>query len=136
VAAARGDLAGAAKLYQEAYDLVQQIGSGIDVETAQTIAGLASTRLTLARQAQSQGNFREADTEVIQVLKADPQNTAALAFKKQNQQMLDAMKGRMPDQETLQKVPYFVNDKTDAGTLVRDGNCFMRWANWTKPRPN
>ena len=29
-AAARGDLAGAAKLYQEAYALVQQIGSGID----------------------------------------------------------------------------------------------------------
>jgi len=120
-AAARGDLAGAAKLYQEACTLVQQIGSGIDIETAQAVSGLASTRLTLARQAQSQGNFHEADTEVIQVLKVDPQNAAALSFKKQNDQMLAAMKGKMPDQETLQKVPYLVNDKTDAGTLVRDG---------------
>ena len=120
--AARGDLAGAAKLYQEAYGLVQQIGPGpIDVETAQTVSGLASTRLTLARQAQSQGHFREADTQVGQVLKVDPQNAAAIAFKKQNEQMLEAMKGKMPDQETLQKVPYFVNDKTDADTLVRDG---------------
>ena len=120
-AAARGDLAGAAKLYQEAYTLVQQIGSGIDVEAAQTVSGLASTRLTLAHQAQSQGKFLEADTEVIQVLKVDPQNAAALSFKKQNDQMLAAMKGKMPDQATLQQLPYLVNEKTDAGTLVRDG---------------
>ncbi len=120
-AAARGDLVGAAKLYQEAYGLVQQIGSGIDVETAQTISGLASTRLTLARQAQSQGKFHAADAEVIQVLKVDPQNAAALSFKKENDQMLAAMKGKMPDQATEQQVPYLVNDKTDAGTLVRDG---------------
>ncbi len=120
-AAARGDLAGAAKLYQEAYGLVQQIGSGIDVETAQTISGLASTRMTLARQAQSRGNLREADTEVIQVLKVDPQNAAALSFKRQNDQMLAAMKGKMPDQATLQQVPYLVNDQTEAATLVRDG---------------
>ena len=119
--AARGDLAGTAKLYQEAYGLVQQIGSGIDVETAQTISGLVSTRLALARQAQSQGKFLEADTEVIQVLKVDPHNAAALSFKKQNDQMLADMKGKMPDQATLQQVPYLVNDKTDAGTLVRDG---------------
>jgi len=120
-AAARGDLAGAAKLYQEAYGLVQQIGSGIDVETAQTVSGLAATRLALARQAQSQGKFLEADTQVIQVLKVDPQNAAALSFKKQNDQLLADMKGKMPDQETVQRLPYLVNDITDAGTLVRDG---------------
>ena len=100
---------------------MQQIGSGIDVEAAQTVSGLASTRLTLAHQAQSQGKFLEADTEVIQVLKVDPQNAAALSFKKQNDQMLAAMKGKMPDQATLQQLPYLVNEKTDAGTLVRDG---------------
>ena len=50
--------------------------------------------------------------------------------------MLAAMKGKMPDQATLQQVPYLVNDKTDAGTLVRDGNCCTKWANWKKPRPN
>src|SRR5271170_291015 len=49
---ARGDLPGAAKLYEDCYALVQRIGSGIDAETAQTISGLASTRLALARQAQ------------------------------------------------------------------------------------
>jgi len=120
-AAAHGDLAGAAKLYQEACTLVQQIGSGIDVEAAQAVSGLVSTRLTLARQAQSQGDFLEANKEVIQVLNVDPQNAAALSFKRENDQMLASMKGKMPDQATLQQVPYLVNDKTDAGTLVRDG---------------
>ena len=120
-AAARGDLVTAAKFYQEAYTLVQQVGSGIDVEKAQTISGLASTRLTLARRAQSQGDLHEADTEVNQVLKVDPQNTAALAFKRQNDQMLAAMKGKMPDKATLQEVPYIVTNQIEAGTLVRDG---------------
>ena len=44
-AAARGDLPGAAKLYEDAKALVDQIGSGIDAETAQTISGLVATRL-------------------------------------------------------------------------------------------
>ena len=35
-AVSRGDLAGAAKDYEDAYNLVNQIGSGIDVETSQT----------------------------------------------------------------------------------------------------
>ncbi len=49
-AAARGDLTAAAKLYEDAYALVQDIGSGIDAETAQTISGLVATRLEIARQ--------------------------------------------------------------------------------------
>jgi len=102
-ATARGDLASAAKLYQEACTLAQQIGPGIPVETAQAVSGLASTRLTLARQAQSQGNFLDADREVIQVLKVDPQNTAALSFKKQNDQMLAARRANTPTSRLCNK---------------------------------
>src|ERR1039458_5608597 len=119
--AARGDLPGAAKLYEDAYTLVEQIGSGIPEEKAQTISGLVSTRLTLARQAQSQGDLHEADTQVSRVLKVDPQNAAALAFKKNNDRALASMRGKMPDDATLQQIPYIANDKTEAGTLVRDG---------------
>ena len=86
--AARGDLPGAAKLYEDAYTLVEQIGPGIDAEKAQTISGLASTRLALARQAQSQGDLHEAATQVNRVLKVDPQNPDALAFKKKNDALL------------------------------------------------
>ena len=116
----RGDLPGAAKLYEDAKGLVDQIGSGIDAETAQTISGLATTRLALARQAQRDGNLREADTQVSRVLKVDPQNAAALEFKKQNDQLMASMKGRTPDAATLERVPQVVADKTAAGTLVQD----------------
>jgi tetratricopeptide (TPR) repeat protein len=120
-AVARGDLRTAATLYEDAYTLTQQIGSGIDAEKAQTISGLVSTRLQLARQAQGNGDLREADTEVSRVLKVDPQNPAALAFKKQNDQMIAAMRGRVPDAPTLEQIPVVAKEKTDAGTLVQDG---------------
>src|SRR5208283_570893 len=119
--AVRGDLPGAAKLYEDANTLVEQIGSGIPEEKAQTISGLASTRLALARQAQSQGDLHEAATQVGRVLKVDPQNAAALAFKKNNDRLLASMRGKMPDDATLQQTQYIANDKTEAGTLVRDG---------------
>ena len=103
----RGDLTGAAKLYEDANTLVEQIGSGIPEEKAQTISGLASTRLALARQAQSQGDLHEAATQVSRVLKVDPQNAAALAFKKNNDRLLASMRGKMPDEATLQQIPVY-----------------------------
>ena len=94
----RGDMTGAAKLYEEAYALVEQIGaSSITNEAGLTISGLVSTRLAIARQAQSDGDLREAATEVNRVLKVDPTNPEALAFKKENSQLLASMVGKMPD---------------------------------------
>ena len=122
--AQRGDILGAAKQYQESLALAQQIGSGIDAETAQAVAGVVSTRLALARQAQSRGDLIEADTQINQVLKADPKNNAAIAFKKQNDQMLVAMKPHMPDAETIEKIPQAVAQKTAASILMQDGKLF------------
>jgi tetratricopeptide (TPR) repeat protein len=119
--ALRGDLPGAAKLYEDAYTLVEQIGSGIDAEKAQTISGLASTRLALARQAQRQDDLHEAATQVSRVLKVDPQNPEALAFKKKNDALLASTRGKRPDEPTVQQAQYIANDKTQAGTLTRDG---------------
>ncbi len=104
--------------------LVQKIGSGIDAETAQTISGLVSVRLELAREAQRQDDLREADTQINRVLKVDPQNPAALAFKKQNDRMIASLRGKVPDDATLQQVQPIVNEKTQADTLVRDGKLF------------
>jgi len=123
-AASRGDLVGAAKLYEDAYVLVEQVGSGIDAESAQTISGLTATRLELARRAQSRGDLLDADKEVNRVLKVNPHNSAALAFKKQNDQMVAAMQGRMPDPATVDQIPALAKEKTDAATLVQDGKLF------------
>ena len=119
--AQRGDIVNAAKLYQEAVTLAQKTGSGIDVEMQQAVAGLAATRLALARDAQSRHDLREADVQVKQVLFVDPKNADAIAFKQHNDEMLAAMKGKMPDTDTLDKIPLVVSDKIAAGTLVQDG---------------
>src|ERR1039458_8609657 len=94
--AQRGDIVNAAKLYQESVTLAQQIGSGIETETQQAVAGLATTRLALARDAQSCGDLLEAGSQVQQVLKADPKNATAIAFKEHNDQMIAFRKGKMP----------------------------------------
>ncbi len=120
-AAARGDLLGAAKLYEDAKALVDQIGSGIDAETTQTISGLVATRLELARRYQHDGDYLKADEQVTRALRVDPHNPAALAFKKQNDETMAAMKGRMPSTAVLEQIPAINNDKTQAGTLVQDG---------------
>lgn len=116
-----GETAAAAKLYQESCELVSQIGSGIDAERYQAVNGLAGTRLTLARDAQAHGDLREAATQAQQVLKADPQNAAALAFKNQNDQMIAAMKDRIPSVAVVALVPQITAQKSDAKTLVQDG---------------
>lgn len=122
--ASRGDLAGAAKKYQECYDLTQLIGAGVKTETAQAIAGLTSTRLALARQDQNRGEYHNADVEVGQVLKADPRNAAALAFKKDNDHRMQLMAGKMPDASTVEQIPVVAKAKENSGTMVQDGKLF------------
>ena len=78
-------------------------------------------RLALARDAQSRGDLRDADAQVLQVLKADPKNGEAIAFKQKNDQMIAALKGRMPDAATMEKMPQLAAQKVSAGTLVQDG---------------
>src|SRR5690242_11792696 len=78
---AKGDLVGAAREYEKAWDLVQQIGVTIDQERAETIKGIATTRLELARHAQDKGNLEEASKQVERVLRVDPNNQDAQHFK-------------------------------------------------------
>ena len=120
-AQAAGDIVAAAKDYEDAYSLVQLIGSGINTETAETVSGLVATHLELARRDQRAGHLREADAQVTRALKVDPTNPAALAFKKENDALIASMAGKMPDQATLEQIPAIMSDKTEANTLVQDG---------------
>ncbi len=120
-AAEHGDVPTAAKDYEAAATLVDQIGSGVDAERAQTLAGLSSTWLSLARDSQANGNYAEAEKQVNIVLKSDPQNAQALVLKKQLDKTLASLKGRIPDADTLNTVPAIMAQKTDAGTLTQDG---------------
>lgn len=119
---ARGDLQGAAKLYDSAYELTQQIGSGIDAETAQTVAGLVRVRLALAKQAQDNGDYLAAQEQIARVLKVAPHDPTAIEFKQKNDALLEATKGERPHPEVITEVTTVVaNDKQQAATLVQDG---------------
>src|ERR1039458_5334898 len=133
--AQRGDIVNAAKLYQESVTLAQQIGTeSIPNETQQAVAGLAVTRLALARDAQSRGDLHEADAQVQQVLKADPKNNAAIGFKEKNDQMMVAMKGRRADNATLDLTAPngpIASDMVAARTLVQDGKLLYEMGKFT-----
>jgi general secretion pathway protein D len=111
----------AAKLYDEAWNLVQKIGSGVDAERQQTIAGLATVRLELARSAQRREDLQEAEKQVIDVLRVDPSNAAAIDFKRANDKLLAEQRGTIPSPEVQAEAPAALEDKVKANTLVHDG---------------
>ena len=115
------DLAGASRLYEEAYRLVLRVGVGIDAETQETISGLSAVRVELARQAQRRKDFQEAALHLSRVLAVDPKNPEALKLKKENDLALEALQGRTPSKETLALLPEAQEAKIRAGTLVQDG---------------
>ena len=117
----RHNLPAAAKLYDAAWDLVQKIGSGVDAERQQTVAGLAAVRLELAHEAQRHDDYIAAGTQVQDVLRVDPSNAAAIDFKRGNDKLLAEQRGRIPDADTQAQVPAIVQEKVNAGTLTQDG---------------
>ena len=116
----RHALASAAKLYDDAWEYVQKIGSGVDAERDQTIAGLAAVRLELARAAQHRGDYKEARTQVDDVLRVDPTNAAAVEFKSGNEKLLAEQRGKIPSEEVQSQVPAATEDRIKASTLVHD----------------
>src|SRR6185369_13586021 len=61
----RRDLVNAAKLYDDAWTLLLNIGvNNAEAEAATARAGLATVRLELAREDQNHGDYREAATQI------------------------------------------------------------------------
>jgi general secretion pathway protein D len=110
----------AAKLYDDAWDLVGRIGSGVDAEREQTITGLAAARLELARAAQQKGDYKEARTQVEDVLRVEPTNAAAIGFKSGNEKLLAEQRGTIPSEAVRSQVPGFIEEQVKASTLVHD----------------
>src|SRR6266480_3923259 len=121
----RGDLAGAAKLYDAAWDLVQYIGTGVEAEAEVTKAGLATVRLELARRAQHSGDLQEANTQIKDLLRVDPHNLIALQFQHENQRRLEEQKGHIPSKEVTDQIPAIADARRNAATLVQDARVFL-----------
>jgi tetratricopeptide (TPR) repeat protein len=117
----RHDLHNAAKLYDDAWDLVLHIGiNNVESEAATARAGLAAVRLELAREAQRRSDYREADTQVKDVLRVDPTNPQAIEFKHQNDKLFAEQQGLIPDVETQARIPGIEKEKLNVATKVQD----------------
>lgn len=116
-----GDMAGAARLYEEAYRWVQAIGVGIDTETQEAVAGLSATRLSLARAAQRRRDFNEAALHINRVLAVNPRDPEAQRMKQENDRALEALAGRTPSPEVTALAPEVRAQKLQAATHVQNG---------------
>lgn len=100
-ALARNDVAGAARLFQSAEELVTQIGSeNVAGEAADAKTGLVDTNMKLAHDAEAAGDFKGAITRVDVILKADPTNDQAKTYKKSLEDKVESLKGKIPDDTT------------------------------------
>ena len=117
----RQDLPTAAKLYDDAWTLVLNIGvNNVEPEAATARAGLATVRLELARADQRRSDYREAATQINDVLRVDPTNPDALDLKHENDKLMAEQRGHVPDLETQALLPAIAKEKVDANTKVQD----------------
>ena len=122
----RGELATAARLYDDAWRLVQNIGfNNVEPEALQTRSGLAATRLELAKLAQGRSDYKEADVHIKDVLNTDPANVQAIEMKKANDKLVAEQLGKVPNDDVKAMVPEIVKEKNDAGQLVQDGRLLL-----------
>src|ERR1051325_4169162 len=123
-AEARRDLTRAGTLYDDAWVLVQSIGTGVETERQQTREGLARVRLEMARAAQKRGNLREADKMIQDLLRVDPANELALDFRDLNNKLLREQAGKLPSEAVEAQVPVIVEQKLKTSTAVQNGRLF------------
>ncbi|MEO8428609.1 MAG: tetratricopeptide repeat protein, partial [Verrucomicrobiota bacterium] len=114
----------ASKLYEEAFSLGQYVGEVVEDENRQTLTGLVAVRMELADQAQKSGNYEEADAQVTRVLKIDPPNAVAAAFKAKNDELLESMKGMAPSKEVLAQAGEIKQEKIKNAQLIQEGRFF------------
>jgi general secretion pathway protein D len=124
-AESRQDLAAAAKIYGECWDLILFIGTGVDEEARLVTDGIISTRLTLAAEAQHRGALREADHHLLEVLRVDPANRQALAMKASNDRLLAEQFPTTPNLDVEARVPIILSENATNSKYVQDGRLYF-----------
>lgn len=120
-----GRYAEAARLYEECIKLLKGINSGVDAELAAVNAGMGSSRLVLAQQAQRAGDLLEAEKQVDRILVVDPSNKGAQEAKRNITQIKTQLAGRMPSPDTLAVLPEVAAEKVKIGTKIQDAKVLV-----------
>ncbi len=122
---AQDDLGSAAKAYEEAWDHVQTIGVTVDRERIETIRGMSEVRMELARRAQRRGDFDEASKQVERILRLDPRNSEAQAFKADNDKRIQDRMGQEPSKAVTERIPEVQQERINTSVLVNDARVLM-----------
>ncbi len=124
------ELLAAAKLYQAAYKLSQEVGSGIDAETKSAIAGVSRIGAALAQQAQELGDYKGAEARIKSALLVDPKNQTLLTLKRNNDAWFAAQAGKIPSAEVKEREAGVIASKIKNSTLVQDGKLLYELGKW------
>ncbi len=125
---AKGRAEDANKNYEAAINLFSRVGVGnpkVEADKAQVVAGFVKIHLDFATKAQSKGDLAEADRQVSRALTIDPRNEALRTFKIANDKALRAQQGKIPDQDTVSRLPEFKSERVQSYTLVQDAKVLI-----------
>ena len=126
----------AAKLYEEAIGHAQLLGGVETVEKSyrDALAGLIECRLQLGVALQEKYEFKAAAAEVDKIFPFDPRNSDAEKFKRFNDVVESAHRGRVPSQGVLSLQPKLAEQRTEVLQLVRDGQLYWQMGEYQEAK--
>lgn len=112
----------ATALYEATLKLSRELG-GVNVtdETKRAMDGLATSRLALAKAANKQRRFAEAERHTISLLAIVPGNKKARKYLEYTRAVAKAHEGKVPSPEVLALVRKREAERRDVSVLVQDG---------------
>lgn len=130
------EYATAAKLYEETIGHAKLLGGVQNVEKqyADALAGLTECRIQLATVLQEKYQFKEADAEVNKVFAFDPASAKAQAFKRFNDHVEAAHRGRLPSAQVVTKAAELMENRSKVMSLVRDGKMYYEVGEFKEAR--
>src|SRR3954468_8331993 len=118
LARSRGEIPMAVQKYEAAWTTAQGL-LNVDAERNEIKGELIPIRLELARQEQSRGNLGEADTQIKNALRLDPTNDAARKAKGENDERIDAERGKVASEKVTSRTDEFQNERIGTSTMVQ-----------------
>ncbi len=130
------DFTNAAKLYEETIGHAKLLGGVETVERQyrEALAGLIHCRIQLAVGLQEKYDFKGAAAEADKIYAFDPKSTAADEFKRFNERVEVAHRGRLPSQQVLTRQTELIEERSKIMGLVRDGRLYYEVGEYTEAK--
>ena len=122
------DFANAAKLYEEAIGHARLLGGvgSVERQAREALAGLVHCRIQLGVALQEKYEFDAAAVEVDKLAAFDPNNKDAEDFKRFNERVKSAHRGRLPSPQVLTRQTQLMEQRADVMKLVKDGQAYYQ----------